>query len=379
MDETPAQRNDRLVQCANRRIAEIREGNEHAKKTPPQHRAQEDEARTSLLANMQARDGVSAETFAAFRRDLDSVAAIMENAGPIPDGDEDEIIEWTFEHSAFGRIHITSETRRHWRLATVRDEGDIILFSDYEQADEFGEFDYIAAIPDEEFKVHEVAVVVTQSGKRVHTGFAGDTRIFENIWVVPDVILQGVKDEPPPGRFFSGRSIKGLPSSSWCWSPAPEGKVWYDHPFLKNGPQYFTDFQYFLAKRSIDLGAGANDQLNCVAVYQMWQGSMYGAMQYWCPVKRKFMTEGEMLRQEHWFHHGDGSAQQRYFYSQNEILDMYGGSASLPRSFDASGSIPTAASITNDEPIITQVRSVNQAIDHKFKEAEQQGKVVNLT
>jgi uncharacterized protein YcgI (DUF1989 family) len=111
---------------------------------------------------------------------------------------------------------------------------------------------------------------------------------------------------------------------------------------------------------------------------------MYGAMQYWCPVKRKFMTEGGMLRQEHWFHNGDGSAQQRYFYSQNEMLDKYGGSASLPRGFDqhtvaVATSILTAASSANDELIITQVRSAHEAIDHKFKETEQQGKVTDLT
>ncbi len=74
---------------------------------------------------------------------------------------------------------------------------------------------------------------------------------------------------------------------------------------------------------------------------------MYGAMQYWCPVKRKFMTDGEMRRQEHWFHNGVGSAQQRYFYSQNEMLEKYGGSASLPRGFDQhtlAASILSAAS-----------------------------------
>jgi hypothetical protein len=91
---------------------------------------------------------------------------------------------------------------------------------------------------------------------------------------------------------------------------------------------------------------------------------MQGAMKYWCPVKRKFMTEGEMLRREHWFHNGDGSAQQRYFYIQNEMLDKYGGSASLPCGFDAA-SILTAAISANDEPIITQGdRLTTRSIDH---------------
>ena len=51
----------------------------------------------------------------------------------------------------------------------------------------------------------------------------------------------------------------------------------------------------------------------------------FGALAYWCPVLKRFISEGERLRLEHWFHNGDGSAQQRYFYNQNEMLDMHGG------------------------------------------------------
>jgi hypothetical protein len=47
------------------------------------------------------------------------------------------------------------------------------------------------------------------------------------------------------------------------------------------------------------------------------------------------MTEAQrMLRQEHWFHNGNGSAHQRYYYGQNEMLAKYGGLASLPRDFE---------------------------------------------
>jgi hypothetical protein len=161
-----------------------------------------------------------------------------------------------------GQIHITSETSRHWREATVRDEGDIVLYSDYGGA-EFGEFDEVEQIKIDDC-VEQVATIFTQSGKMVQSSYAGDTGIFENVWVVPDGILQGVDDEAPPGRFFSGRSIKR--SSSSCWSPAPEGNVCCDHPFLGNGPQYFTGFQHYVAKRMINVGV-KYDQLDCVAEY----------------------------------------------------------------------------------------------------------------
>jgi hypothetical protein len=387
MDETPRQRTARLVQAADRRIAEILNNYEGAKQTPQQQRAAEAESRGDLIESLVA-GGVSAENVAAFQRDLDEIALIAAGTSSIPEDVKDEIIHWTFHHFALGQIiHITSETSRHWREATVRDEGKVVLFSDYGKAAEFGRFEQIVQIPNEdEDCVDEdmVAAIITQSGKTVQSGYASGTGIFENVLVVPDVILRGVNDEAPPGRFFSGRLIKRS-SNSWLtsnilWSPAPEGKVWCDHPFLKNGPQYFTDFQHFCVKRTIEFGV--NDQLDCAVAYRMYEGSMYGAMQYWCPVKRKFMTEGEMRREQNWFHNGNGSVQQQYFYSQNEMLDKHGGSASLPRSFDLhtlAASILTAASSANDELIITQVRSASQAIDHKFKEAEEQGKVMDLT
>jgi hypothetical protein len=153
-----------------------------------------------------------------------------------------------------------------------------------------------------------------------------ESRISRNSILLFFLSKQGCKDEAPPGKFFSGRSIKG--SSSW--SPAPKGKVWYDHPFLKNGAQYFTDYQYYCVKRGIDFGAHVYD-VNPEETYRRWEESMHGAMQYRCPVKKHFMTEAQMLRQEHWFHNGNGSAQQRYFYGQNEMLAKYGGLASLPQ------------------------------------------------
>ena len=63
-----------------------------------------------------------------------------------------------------------------------------------------------------------------------------------------------------------------------------------------------------------------------------------GLLAYWCPVLKRFVSEGERLRQEHWFHNGDGSANQRYYYNQMEMLDMHGGLENLPQSIDEVGS-----------------------------------------
>jgi len=51
---------------------------------------------------------------------------------------------------------------------------------------------------------------------------------------------------------------------------------------------------------------------------ELWK--KYGSLEYWCPVLHRFISDGERLRQEHWFHNGDGSANQRYFYNQLEML-----------------------------------------------------------
>ena len=44
-------------------------------------------------------------------------------------------------------------------------------------------------------------------------------------------------------------------------------------------------------------------------------------------------------RQEDWFHNGDGSAQQRYFYNQYEMLDMHGGLECIPMSVGDKGEV----------------------------------------
>jgi hypothetical protein len=144
----------------------------------------------------------------------------------------------------------------------VTDVDKIVFLSNSGEAAEFGRILQIEQIPNEdEDCVDEEATIFTQSSKMVQSGYASGTGIFEILLVVPDVILQGVNDEAPPGRFFSGRLIKRS-SSSW-WSLAPEGKVRCDHSFLKNGSQQSTDFQHFCVKRTIDFGVNDPVGLCC--------------------------------------------------------------------------------------------------------------------
>jgi len=71
-----------------------------------------------------------------------------------------------------------------------------------------------------------------------------------------------------------------------------------------------------------------------------------------------FLLEGERLSQEHWFHNGDGSAQQRYFYDQNEMLDMHGGLESLPSDIneDLDVKVTAAAVEPTDQTINSRKR-----------------------
>jgi hypothetical protein len=102
-----------------------------------------------------------------------------------------------------------------------------------------------------------------------------------------------------------------------CFVDSPEGMVWYDHPFFTGNQKYFTDWEYFFAKQQV-LEFGFDFDLN--SKYELWLTS--GKLEFWCPVLKKFMQEGKMLCQEHWFHNGDDpSAQQQYYYTQNEMLD----------------------------------------------------------
>lgn len=179
---------------------------------------------------------------------------------------------------------------------------------------------------------------------------------FERVLVVPEEILEGVQNEAPPGKLFSGRA---LPNTA-DWSPAPDGKVWIEHPYLKE-PRgtYVPDQEYHLVDFFLQ-----NGYFNNVDPNRFWQER--GALAFWCPVLQRFLSEGERLRQEHWFHNGDGSAQQRYFYSQYEMLDKHGGLASLP------------THVGDDDAMVTKVRTADQLLNDNLKQAEKLGKVINL-
>jgi hypothetical protein len=187
--------------------------------------------------------------------------------------------------------------------------------------------------------------------------------------VVPDTVLCGVNNEAPPGSFFSGKTIR----NSTQWTPAPEGKVWYEHPNLTGSPKYVSDVQYWYLKRQLELCPGFALDIN--REINLFEES--GRYKFWCPVKLKFMSEGEMLRQEHWFCNGNGSAQQRRYYTQNEMLDRHGGLSTLPAGYDDTGKQLGAS---HDSTLrVTGVRTSNQIIDAKFKQAEETGSILDLT
>lgn len=73
--------------------------------------------------------GYTGKRLADISIQADEIAAKLARA-MIPGGGEDAIIQWTFQHGAVGQVHITSEASRHWRKATVRDVGNIVLFFD---------------------------------------------------------------------------------------------------------------------------------------------------------------------------------------------------------------------------------------------------------
>ena len=143
-----------------------------------------------------------------------------------------QIVSWTFRYRKGGEgpdsrrggreITITSEGSRHWRKATVKDVGRIVFLRD---APEFGEFDDVGEVPDEEFPdaVIKTAEICTQSGE-LETPWARDNGTFENVLVVPDEVLDGVNFESaPPEASLPGLSVPRSPSAPrGRWSPAPD-------------------------------------------------------------------------------------------------------------------------------------------------------------
>ena len=276
----------------------------------------------------------------------------------------DKVHSVTFDYNDGREIRpvtITSESHRHWREATIHDAGSIVFLCNSLESDSklrFGEFDDIDYEPDEEFpdEKHPTAQVMTFGGT-VETQWAFDGK-FEDFLIVPEEILSG-KAEAPPGKFFAGISKSGD-----SWSPAPAGQTWMAHPFLKNPRgMYLNDVTaYFTAKQILACGMTNEVMMKC------WLE--IGQFAYWDPVLKRFITEPERLKLEHWFHNGDGTPNQRYFYTQREMLDKHGGMSALPASVGRDGA---------EEVSVVKEVSVEEAVSRRVMEAAARGEVIDLS
>jgi len=371
--ETEAERTARIVEGANRSIDSIRSFYQRHQMTP-QQRKEVESGDGGLLADIEEKYRQGKVTLEALQSFKASMASIQKFKEDIPlkhyEDEPEKTAEWSFNHSEYGQITITDEGAKHWRQANVNDVGSIVLIHDYMHDHPlFGEFDDTEEGPDEEFpdESHTVAFVHLQNGEQYQSGYAHGGG-FEEMQVVPEMVLRGVRNEAPPGSFFSGISTR----NTNAWSPAPEGKVWYHPAVLSLPPQYFSDAEYFSLKRMCEKCPGFPvDVSREQRLYEEW-----GRFEYWCPIQRKFMCEGEMRRQEHWFRNGDGSAQQRRYYNQNEMLDRYGGLTTLPLGYESSGAARTCAS---DDVKVASVRTADQAIAERFKKAAESGSTIDLS
>jgi len=345
----------------NKRLAEIREAYECHKMTPRQEQEKQEEARRGLINGMRS-SGVSESMIALFEGDL-RAADSYSKVGDVPNDDpRDKIVTKTFAYNN-GRgivayVTISSEGSRHWRNATIHDSGSIVYLL---EGNEFGEFDDTGYETDEEFPdtKHSTAIVCTFSGNR-ESPWAIDGR-FEQLLMVPEEVLQGVKNEAPPGKLFSGKSLTNHHERS-TWSPAPKGLTWLHHPFLKNtNGMYLSHEQAFYMNKIIQVPGMKPEMME-----KVWKER--GALEYWCPVLKRFLSDGERLREEHWFHNGDGTAQQRYFYTQMEMLDLHGGLENLPANMDS----------IDDEICFVGVMGYEEIISERIKRAEKKGEVIEI-
>lgn len=357
-------RSDTSNELQNKRLMEIRENYEHYKKTPQQRNDDMKQGRKELLEHMR-RNGANEAAIAMFARDLAAVDAVVANA---PEEDpRDKIVSETFNYNdgnpctAPQKITITSEGSRHWRKATIQDTGSIVYIP---MENKFGEFDDTGYETDEEFpeETHTTAIVYKFSGGQETFGYADDDK-FDELLVVPDEILKGVRNESAPGSFFSGQSSRNVNQ----WNPAPEGKVWFKHPFLKkpNG-MYLNDCDYYCVKTLIGC-PGMRPEI----VEKSWRER--GLFAYWCPVMQRFITDGERYRLQHWFHNGNGTAQERYYYDQNEMLDMHGGLDKLPTNISSN-----STNDDDDSVCFMGVMKAEEVIANRRKRAEANGEVVEI-
>jgi len=345
----------------NRRLNEIRENYEQYKKTPQQRDDEMKQSGKEMLETMR-RNGANESDIAMMASCFASADAAIANA---PQEDpRDKIVSETFNYNdgnpstPLQKITISSKGSRHWREATVHDTGSIVYIP---MENKFGEFDDTGYESDE-FGKHTTAIVYKFSGG-LETGFgyAFDDK-FEDLLVVPDEVLKGVRNESAPGSFFSG------PNSRNGWNPAPEGKVWFKHPFIKEPKgMYLNDCQYYCVKQLIGC-PGMRREI----VEKKWRER--GQLAYWCPVLNRFITDGERYRLQHWFHNGNGTAQERYYYNQNEMLDMHGGLGKLPTQISSS----SKKDDDDDSVCFMGAIKAEEVIARKRKKAEANGEVIEI-
>mmetsp|Transcript_63989 Transcript_63989/g.74963 ORF Transcript_63989/g.74963 Transcript_63989/m.74963 type:complete len:383 (-) Transcript_63989:185-1333(-) len=363
-----------------RRLRDIRDCYEESLQSPSGRNSSMKAFFNTFIANIEQRFNEGKSTLEEcnnLKGAFAETASIFENAEEDEDAEMEKTVRYSFKHSDHGDITITSEGWRHWRKATTDDIGMIVLnINNYDinhnQDGIFGELDDTEDEPDEEFpeSINQVALVNLQNGELYTSSFAL-FGVWEDLRVVPDQVLSGVKNEAPPGSFFSGV----VNTISTKWTPAPEEQVWYEHPKCKG--RHHGDFEYFVLKRRFGDGfAFENAEAHLDKEWKIWQDR--GRFAYWDPVKNKFICEGERLRSEHWFHNGDGSAQQRWYYNQLEILELHGGLESVPLKCDETGRMIYKEIDELEEPVITNVYTSGQTVSDKFSQAEKDGSILDL-
>lgn len=348
-DDVPT--NSTTLSLKNERLNVIRLMYQNAKLTPVQRRKKDLKEQEKLLEKVDP----------AFRNEMkasmDSVNRLMLSAeGDEAADDGEKIVEMKLYSTSLNRkITISSVSSRHWKTATVDDGGTVFLT----ELQEFGEYDDDEEEPDEESPdvSYPCANIHTQSG-RCERPIAFDGKNFESVLVVPDEIMNDVKNEAPPGSYYSGQNVQNKSN----WSPAPNEKVWCTFTKTQEKPKggYIEGYKSYFWLNYLYHNNG-----NMVRdPEELWEE--YGSLEYWCPVLHRFISDGERLRQEHWFHNGDGSANQRYFYNQIEMLDLHGGLTNLP------------LSVEDNELVVAEGLNSDQVLDKKKSAAEKKRKIICL-
>ncbi|KAL7515307.1 LOW QUALITY PROTEIN: hypothetical protein ACHAXN_012772 [Cyclotella atomus] len=156
---------------------------------------------------------------------------------------------------------------------------------------------------------------------------------FESLRVVPEEVLKGVRNEAPPGKFFSAKS-------TFVGGP--------QHPMDRLGCNTHSPRIQVACISATSRLFYFNTCVECPRMSQQKNG----ALAFWCPVLKRFISDGERFRQQHWFHNGDGSAQQRHFYNQMEMLDRNEGLANLPTTIDNTSSEVSFVGVMNFDEIL---------------------------